>query len=300
MTYIIENANLLKNDRLEQNSLLIKEDRIDSIRPSFERFSYMRVNASSFVMTPPHVLFCPQFPSRQSFQVMKKFYIDKLITRGSTMFLTYVEIDKEYLLRPVYNNMKTALLNSPIDYTIGVKIPLRLLTTSFLIKCKRAKIPAIFVEVEDEWELKEVPWGWLREAMFPYNSPLIPVFVAETEKQRRQAEVYWQELLYIEKIPFIGHELKENVPISREDLCKLGIYPVKSGLHHGGEVSYNLYLKDDLENEICEKELFMQLNERLLVTVHKGMVIRAGKDVQFRPGFGEYVVIKTPAFFKVN
>lgn len=300
MTYIIENANLLKDDRLEQSSLLIKADRIDSIRPSFERFSYMRVNASSYVMTPPHILFCPRFPCDSSFQDMKKFFINELITKGSTMFLTYVEIDKEYLLQSAFTKMKTTLLNSPIDYTVGVKIPIRLLTTSFLIQCKRAKIPAIFVEVEDECQLKEIPWGWLREAMFPYNSPLIPIFVSDNEKKKNQLEVTWRELLHKEKIPYIEHELEENVPISHENLCKMGIYPVKSAIHHGGEVSYNLYGKDVSEKEICERDLFQQVDKRLLVTVHKGTVIRAGKDVHFRPGYGEYVLIKTPAFFRVN
>lgn len=297
MTYIIEDANVLKEDKLERISLLIKDERFHSLRSTFKRFTHMRVNANSFIMTKPHILFSPQIPEDASFPMMKQYYIEEFLNKGCTMFLTYVEVEKEHLLKPILNKMKTRLLNSPIDYCIGVRIQPKLLTPSFLRNCRREKVPAIFVEVEDDEMLERLPWGWLREAMFPYNSPLIPIFKADKARMKNRAKLRWTSLLYEEKIPFIEDELVPYGPISHLHLCKMGIYPLKSGIHQGGEVSYNFYAKEDMGNNIMEEELFQKYNDRLKVTVHKGTVIRAGLDVLFRPGFGEHVVINTPNFF---
>lgn len=297
MAYIIENAHLLKEDRLEQTSLFIKNKRFDSLRPSYKRFSHMRLDANSYIMTPPHILFNPNIPFDSSFQSMKEYYIKEFITKGCTMFLTYAEVDKEYLLNSAIKRMKTKLLNSPIDYVIGVRIPLRLLTTSFLRKCKREKIPAIFIEIEEDAELESIPWGWLREAMFPYNSPLIPIFTSDKPKNRNRARAKWVSILEQEKIPFIQDELSAGEPIQHKNLCKIGIYPVKTGIHQGGEVSYNFYSKEDFYSNMGEKGLFQHYQEKLLVTVHKGTVVRAGDEIMFRPGFGEHVTIKTPSFY---
>lgn len=48
---------------------------------------------------------------------------------------------------------------------------------------------------------------------------------------------------------------------------------------------------------IEELDLFHYHNHRLLVTVHKGNVIRAGSNVFYRPGFGEEVTVKTPSYY---
>lgn len=297
MAYIIENANLLKESRLEQMSFLIKDERIHSVRTSFKRFSYIRVHADAYIMTPPHIVFSPDIPSEPTIQKMKQFFIDSFINRGCTMFLTYATVDKEYLFQSAFKEMKKKLLNSPIDYTIGVKIPLHLLTPSLIRKCKKEKIPAIFIEIDAESSLEYVPWGWIREAMFPYNSPLIPIFTDEKVRQRKRTQNQWTSILKSEKIPFIDQELNMDEPISLLNLYKLGIIPQKMGIHQGGEVSYNFYLKNDAADHIEERDLYQNSNQQLIITVHKGTVIRAGADIIFRPGFGEHVIINTPSFF---
>ena len=37
-----------------------------------------------------------------------------------------------------------------------------------------------------------------------------------------------------------------------------------------------------------------------MVTVHKGTVVRAGENVLFKPGNGEYVKVRTPSFFSLS
>jgi len=297
MAYIIENANVLKESGLKQLSLLIKDERIHSIRPSFKKFSYMRLNAESYVMTPSHIIYCPEIPVDTSFPNMKQFFIDTFIVRGCTMFLTNTTIEKEHLLKKSLQQIKRNLLNSPIDFTVGVRISPSLLTPNFIRKCKKEKIPAIFVEIDSKSRLDLIPWGWIREAMFPYNSPLIPIFLDERERQRKSAQMRWTSIMNMEKIPSIEYELKAKEPISRTNLSKMGIYPKRLGIHQGGEVSYNFYLKADDRMEIEESKLFQEYLERLVVAVHRGKVIKAGANVFFRPGFGEHVIVDKPSFF---
>lgn len=260
----------------------------------------MRVDANPFIMTRPHILFCPDIPINEPFQTMKAFFLESFIYKGCTMFLTYTEAEKEYLVKTAIKNKKQSLLNCPIDYTIGVKVPLQLITPSMIRVLKREKVPAIFVEIDGDSPLENMPWGWIREAMFPYNSPLIPIFTDEKAKLKKASQERWTTILKYEKIPHLAEELLANEPIPHPHLCKIGIYPVKSGIHQGGEVSYNFYLKDSEMNLSSESELFYHGQDKLTVTVHKGTVIRAGSEVLFRPGFGEYVTIHTPLFFKLD
>lgn len=297
MAYIIEHANILKESSVEKASILINDNRIELIRPSFKRYSFMRFNASSFIMTAPHIIFDPNLPFEQSFQRMKQYYMDEFLKKGSTLFLCYASIEKEYLFMNALKEIKKRLINSPIDFIIGVKIPVRLLTPSLIRMCKKEKIPAIFVEIECHKELNEIPWGWVREAMFPYNSPLCPIFKQDKPRLKMKAQEKWTEILTIEKIPFIENELEESNPIPSMNLKKMGILPIKSALQQGSEVSYNLYLLEEPDNKIEESALFHYHNHRLAVTVHKGTVIRAGEKILFRPGFGEQVMIQTPSFF---
>lgn len=295
MAYIIENANVLKSRGVEKTSLLIKEERIDSIKPSYKRFSYMRFDAEPFIMTPPHVIFDPDLPFESSFQQIKQYYIEQFIKKGCTLFLTYTTVEKEALLKRRLKTIKTKLLNCPVDFVIGIKIPIELLTPSFMRACKREKIPIVFIDIKNKAYLERVQWGWIREAMFPFNSPLVPMF--ETTKLKKQAKPFWLEIVRKEKIPHLEEDFSAKETLSYNSLCKIGIIPTKTYIHQGAEVSYNLYMKKDESNHVEQSELFLYHNDRLLYTVHKGVVIRADETVLFRPGFGEHVMINTPAFF---
>lgn len=299
MTYIIENVNLLQNKRKERTSILIKEKQISAISDSFQRFSYMRLNGQPFIMTPPHIIFDPLIPLEKSFAELKTYFINEFIKRGSTVFLTYADVKWESMLSTTLKRLKTRLMNSPIDYVLGVRIPVRLLTPSFIRKCKKEKVPVLFIEVDEKDDLRNVPWGFIREAMFPYNSLLIPIFGGggSDRKERRAIVQQWKRILSAEKIPFAAEELLEKSVISSELSQRIGIIPIKSHIHSGGEVSYNFYLDCNEINKIEQSQLYLYHNHRLVVTVHKGMVIRAQDEVLFRPGFGEHVLINIPSFF---
>jgi hypothetical protein len=301
MTYIIENVHLLKGQAKLDTSLLVEGARILAAKPAFNQYKYMRMDADAFIMTPTHVLYDPSFPCTLSFKERKDYYLKNFLMRGSTLFLTTVKVHFERELEQKLKQAKSDLIDSPIDYVISICIPPRLLTPAFIRKCKRAKVPAIFLEIVDMSDLERIPWGWVKEALFPYNSPIIPIFPEAKNKKGKQVQIQlWSERMKKERVPAVYSDLAELAPISRQVLKQIGIFPNKSNLHSGGELSYNLYHKDSETSSHDEIGLFTTQSHNLAVTVSKGKVIRAGSEVYYRPGKGDNVIIKTPGFFTDN
>ncbi|UII54630.1 hypothetical protein LS684_13270 [Cytobacillus spongiae] len=300
MTYIIENANILSGKGLTKASLFIQQGKISSVKSSFKKYSHMRMNADPYYLTVPHIPLVTNIPVDKPFLEMKTFFTDELISKGCTAFLTYVEVKQEYLFEEALKKMKTQLLSSPIDYIICVKISSALLTTSFIRKCKREKVPGIFIEFGHEEELMKIPWGWIKEALFPYNCPLIPVVKQENERAKKKVISEWNELVQNEKLPAFQEELTSQNPLTLQQLARMGIYPLKACIQPGREVSYNLYRKSRQIMNVEHSELFHYHSDMLMVTVHKGQVIRAGQKIDFRPGFGEHVKIVTPSYFQID
>lgn len=297
MAYIIENANILKKNQLAKCSILISDNRIAAQQPDFSHYKCIKMDAEPYIMTPTYCLLDTNIPLNGTFQEVKEYMTRKFLRKGCTTLLTYVNISFEDKLTEKIREMKTTLINSPVDFIIGVKIPLRLITQSFMRKCKKEKIPAIFVEINDVNELENIPWSWIRESLFPFNSPLIPLISSSLKKEVKSALSKWKVIMVKEKIPAIFEELEENQPLSVNVLNKIGLYPHKASLMHGTELSYNLYLMGRTINNVDEVNLFHYYDDRLVVTVHKGKVVRSGEEVLFKPGNGEYVKVQTPAYF---
>ncbi|MCS0786932.1 hypothetical protein NX021_02030 [Cytobacillus firmus] len=299
MTYIIENANILKEDKLIKTSLLIKNNEISLMQAEMKRFRFARMDAAAFIMAAGFVVLDTSIPLEKPFFELKEYYIREFLLKGCTAFLTAAPVKHEYSMKSDLKCFKASLLSSPIDYIIGVKIPVRLLTPSFIRRCKRERVPVVFVEIQDAKELEAVPWGWLREAMFPYNCPLSPIFASRNEKEKSRINTLWKKMMQEQKIPSMPNELNEHEPLSRSVLSKAGIYPLKGNIHQGGEISYNLYEKPGQGLTVEESQLFHYHRDKLAVSVLRGKVIRAGQEVVFRSGSGEHVKISTPAYFKI-
>lgn len=299
MGYIIEDANILKETKLIKSSLLIEKDQIAARKNDFNHYNLMKMNTDAFIMTPSFVLFDTNIPLKASYQELRKYLIEQFLLKGSTTLFTYTTVSFESELSQKVNDVKTSLISSSVDFLICVKIPLRLLTPSFIRKCKKEKIPAIFIEVEGYEQLETIPWSWIREAMFPYYSTLIPIISNPVKKEAKAVLSKWKGRMEYEKIPAIFQELTEREPLPIPILNKLGLYPQKASLLHGTEVSYNLFLKDSEIKNVDVARLFHYHSDRLVVTVHKGKVVRAGEEVLYKPGYGEYVKVRTPSFFSL-
>jgi hypothetical protein len=265
----------------------------------FNQYRVIKMNAESYIMTPSYVLFNSYIPHIGSFHDLKKYLTETFLLKGCTTLFTYVNVFYENELPANIIKLKTALLSSPIDFVIGVKVPIRMITPSFIRKCKKEKIPAIFVDLQNPDELEKIPWGWIREAMFPFNCPLIPLISSELKKEVKNVLSKWNGIMKSENIPALYEEIEENHPLPVSVINKIGLYPQKGSLMCGMELSYNLYLKTKEIQNVDEENLFHYHSDRLVVTVHKGKVIRAGNEVLFKPGYGEYVRVRTPSYFSL-
>jgi hypothetical protein len=297
--YIIENANILKDKHLTTCSLLIDDEGITRLQTRFNQYRCMKMNAGPYIMTPTYVLLNSKIPHQGNFQNLKTSLIEHFLLKGSTTLFTYATISYEKELPEKIKEIKTALISSPLDFIIGVKIPTRLITPSFIRSCKKLKIPAIFIDIKSLHELENVPWGWIREALFPFNSPLIPIISLSQKKEAKVLLSKWKDIMLKEKIPSLNGVVEENQPLSISVLNKIGFYPQKGSLMNGTELSYNLYVKGREVNNVDEVSLFHYHSDRLVVTVHKGKVVRSGENVLFKPGNGEHVKVRTPSYFSL-
>ncbi|MFT8323175.1 MAG: hypothetical protein ABF649_20110 [Bacillus sp. (in: firmicutes)] len=300
MAYIIENIHILKKQKITKTSILVHGNRIEMIKPSFQKYRCVRMDGAPYMLTPTPIIFDNQLIKIASAKEQKQYIENHFLKKGVTTFLTCGEINREKDLEQMLKQMKNILLNCSIDYIISIKIPLKLLTTSFIRKCKKEKIPAIFIKIKDKKELYKIPWGWIRESMFPYNCPLIPILEIEDEQEKRKTLEAWKALIRDVKIPSITEEIKEGDVISYDSLVKMGVYPFKGNVYQGGEVTYNLYEINRSIINIEQNDLFHYHNDSIHFTIHKGVCIRAGERVYFRPGFGEQIEVKVPSFFAVG
>ncbi|WP_445492208.1 hypothetical protein [Niallia sp. 03133] len=300
MAYIIDNITVLKKQKFKKTSILIQGNRIEMIRPSFQKYRCVRMDGAPYIMTPTPIILDNKVTKIPSVKEQKNYIENNFIKKGITSFLTCCEINKEKELDQQFKQMKNVLMNCSIDYIISIKIPLKLLSAAFIRKCKKERIPAVFVEIKEKKDLYKVPWGWIKESMFPYNCPLVPVLLIKDEQEKRKTLDAWAAIMRDAKIPSVPEEVTEGEVISYSTLIKIGIYPFKGNIYQGGDVTYNLYEKNRQILNIEQNELFHYHSDRIQFTIHKGVCIRAGEKVYFRPGFGEQIEVKVPSFFAIG
>jgi hypothetical protein len=291
--YIIEKANISMDHIVKKTSLLIKNNKIYSMRELFTRNHYLRMNVNDFIMTPTHVMLDIE-SSPSSFQKTKQYFTENFLLKGCTTIITAFSIQFENQFEEELRQKRTTLLNSPLDYIIGVKISLEKLSTSLIRQCKKNKIPIIFVEIDESRSLSEKPWGWIREAMFPYNPVIVPIIGDKQKQSKKNLQKMWNEVLSKEKIPHVFDEMPEKTPIALKNLKKFGLYPKRGDLSIGSEINYNLYFKAD---KVDEQVGIHYDKDKLAIMVHKGLITTSCNEAIFRPGFGEELKIVRTSLF---
>jgi len=299
MAYIIENANMYKHQSIEKVSLLVDKSKILSVQPSFSKYKYMKMNANHFVMTATHVMMDLNVFEKVHHDEKEKYVIEQFLMKGCTTVLAVSTVDYNHTFNDYIEKTRNFFDETPLDYVTAVQIPFHKLTPTFIRKCKREKIPAIFVEItiDHDHQIENTAWTWIKDALFPYNCPLIPVLKTTNLNEKNYILSKWNKILKQEKVPYVDQPLMLNEPIPLDVLKKIGIYPLKGYLQTGGELSYNLYYpsKESMIQEglkdIDESEL------SLIITVHKGVVIRVENKVHYDKRQGEELKISRPSFF---
>jgi hypothetical protein len=295
MPYIIESAYVIRQERLQHCALVVDHNRIDYIDEQAKRYTWMRMEIGDMIVTPGHVMVDFSFQQPRTFAQFKQYVQQSLIKNGCTTLLAVCDVPSEQELASALHKLRQHLLNSPIDYFIGVKVPARMLTPSFVLACRRWKIRIIFVEIEESDALHSVPWYWIADIM--KTAPLTFVPCWPNEKRMKKQEAAWRNLLAAHHIPFIPFPLRERTPLELNILKKIGIYPQKGDLRIGGEVDYNLYRREAMSRLVAETLIVDYDNHVPVITVHKGRLLKVENQFYFYPGFGTERIIRAAGTF---
>ncbi|MGD6966809.1 hypothetical protein ACQCVP_10290 [Rossellomorea vietnamensis] len=296
MAYIIENVPCIEYDRRRDITMLIQDNRIRSINSNFKRYTIPRMNVSPFLMSPVHVMADLELPDFLKFDHFKSYFTTEFIMKGCTTLVTSFSIDYQSELKANLRRLRTSLLSSPIDYVIVLRCKARLITPE-LIRClKRNKIPAVFIEFSTEEDLRNIAWGWVKEALYGYPLVFCPLISSEIDKRKRDRLVNsWQEILSDQGIPHIQSPISTKKPMPLQILKKIGIFPLKGNFMVGGEISYNLY-ESPASEIVAHCQSFLYDNHMLILTVNKGKVLMSNGRCFFQPGIGEELIIKNPGY----
>lgn len=299
MPYILDNANLVKDKKVKSCSILIKNNRIDYISENLNRLNFMRMEMSKFILTPGHVMINYSFSTRLPFQQFKEEIIQKYLKKGCTTLLVICDVKNEKELKRVVKETRHYLLNSPIDYYIGIRIPITVLTPTLMIACRRYKIPVIITKINRNNDLLDIPWGWISESYFDYRLPIIPEWEnrENTFFQGKKKNDRWNEIMIKYQIPTICEFPHENTPLSIDILKKIGIYPDKGDIRIGGDLDYNLYDIADICYSVDEIPILDYHKHIPLITTNKGMLQKVNSQIYFRSGFGNECKVKKPGYF---
>ncbi|MBS4217310.1 hypothetical protein KHA96_03165 [Bacillus sp. FJAT-49711] len=293
MDYIIENAVSIDNGQRKKVSMLVRDCEIRYFGSKSLNLSLLKMDASSFAITPSFIYFAPNIPDLP-FEQFKVYFSNQFLKKGCGTLITHFDISLLKDFDKMLIKKRISLLNSPIDFLIGVRVPATILNPALIIKCKQMKIPIIFIEFTRMSELEKIPWGWIKNASFPYNPIFIPTFPPAMKTYRRKLlSQKWNNILQAEKLPHLSQPLQSDTPLKIEIIKKIGLYPKKGILKVGGEISYNLYLQLN-EFEHVSKDINKYDPS---IAVQKGKFIFINETAIFRPGYGDEITINKTSLF---
>ncbi|MGF2616861.1 hypothetical protein FZC84_03310 [Rossellomorea vietnamensis] len=296
MAYIIDNVPCIEYDRRRDITMLVEDNTIRSINSNFKRYTFPLMNVSPFLMSPVHVMADLELPDFLEFHHFKSYFTTEFLMKGCTALITSFSIDFQSQFELNLRRTRTSLLSSPIDYVLVLRCKAKLVAPDLIRQLKRNKIPAVFIEFSSEEELRNIAWGWVREALYGYPLVFCPLISPEIDKRRREKLLNaWQEILRDERIPHIQSPLSIKRPLPLQFLKKIGIYPLKGNFMVGGEISYNLY-ESPASEIVAHCQSFLYDNHMLILTVNKGKVLMSNGRCFFQPGIGEELMIKNPGY----
>ncbi|WP_096153785.1 MULTISPECIES: hypothetical protein [Bacillus] len=299
MSYILEKANVLKiGNQVSNVSIIVKNDKFSWMREeALETKNLIKMDLSHYILTPGHVML-DFIGKTMDFADYKLYVKENYLLKGCTAIVAVFSISNEMDLLPQLKRARTKLLNSPVDYYFAIQVPLGKLTPSLVRLCKKHKIPAIFLTMDDPSLMETKAWSWIKDALYQFPITFVPIF-PEEKKEKKLAQKIWSVTMTESKLVHLPHCPPTNFPLKLDLLMKLGIYPSKGDIRIGGEVSYNLYIcpegsiietASDLDYHIHSPE----------ITVHRGKIVKVSQDVYFRPGFGNECKVTVPGHFQLE
>lgn len=288
MPYVLEGISLYENDEIKQTNLVVKDSLFYSRDLSVTYLKYIRLQMDKYIMIAGETA----FGSLETYKENPMEYTTKMILLGATTIIFPVDVSYEYQLKQAFKSARQALTDFPLDYVFVLQIPLPLLRPSIVRYCRQHYIPGIITKIHDVSSIQSIPISWIRDAAFPYKIVFIPQFSSNEKDQQR---MNWNGLFQNMQLAYVEDQIALHQYLPKKIVKMLGIYPHKGILRTGGEVTYNVIHEEDQTTLMSQKKLY---HDKILYTVFKNKVIRAGTACFIPSEKGKELVIKVPGFFQ--
>lgn len=293
MKYILENTLTNLYGENTKKSYLIEGSKVVYNANHFSKYKHMRLNTNQFVLTPGYIMIDFSVLSISRFDRFKE-RMKHLHNIGCTTIITACDVSSESQFHHQLKKAKHALINSSIDYLVGVKIPLTKLTPTIIRKCSKHKVPIIFTEINDPDDIHSICWQWIRNEIFPYQLMIVPLWNIPdlTTWKSRRLKSEWEELLTTNKITTQVEVPNEHTPLTKQFLLNVGLYPTKGSLQVGTDADYLFFSKQELSEKNND---FSELLPKVVFT--HGTVKKAAANVYLQPGCGKELIVSVPRKF---
>lgn len=291
MSYLIKGASGLSGAAKE---LLVRERKIAYMAGKMSREKAIEMNCGGFYLVPGRVGVDYSITLSHDFIDRKKKFVD-LQRKGITTVLIVCPLKFESGLSRCLKKSRHLMINSSVDYVIGVSYPMRKLTPSFIRLCVREKVPFIQASVQDVEDLYQVTWEWIRDALHSYRLPIVPDWsgLELTARQRKKCEEGWLNIANRIGIPTIVDFPEEDGLLNTEAIRRIGIAPFKGELRRGCDLDYCLFKSASLADPA---QFLYDKESEPDVVVLKGKLMKAGDTVYYRPGYGKEMTIRVPGY----
>lgn len=296
LSYIIEDANVVSDQGILKRTFLIQNNKISHFGKSLKKYQGMRMNVSTYFMTPGHTFIDFELADCDHLSDYKKRLIN-LISKGCTTVLAPCSISYELDFEKTIRRARHRMINSTIDFIIGVHMPAEKITPSIVRLCKRHKLPYIIAEISEHTNIHSIPWGWIRDAEFGFQVPIYPLWKIEDEKILKMQMDIWEYVTTLHKIPTYLQFPIDLRPMPKVIRKQIGLYPKKGELLIGNDLDYNLYQYHEYVSKVEDTTQLDYDKMEPIITVHKGRLLKTSFETNFFPGFGEEFIIKLPGLF---
>lgn len=293
MTYMIRGAAVGKGSG---RNYLIRDRKIAYSGQSLNcSLNTIALNCEGFYIAPARVAVDESILEIDDFSRCKEKFIE-LQRQGVTTILAICQVERERDLKRKLKEARHRLINSSLDYVIGISFPMRKITPDLVRLCRRERVPCVFASIESEEDLGAVTWAWIRDALFWYRLAILPDWRKLSDMPpRKQTKLHkkWRKLADTFDIPTMSDIPRERSFLQKDLLRKIGVSPYKGELKPGSDLDYNLFESRSLADPM---ELHYDKNRFPDVVVLRGRLMKAGKTVYFRPGFGKEVSVRVPGY----
>ncbi|WP_221565190.1 hypothetical protein [Alkalihalobacillus sp. TS-13] len=295
MEYILENVWTTDKDP-RQKHVHIKNNVVCYVSERPLKMKCLTVNSAGLNVIPGHIL--RQFEINEINEETLLTQCEELVLQGCTAIVTAfpLKYTKEFV--PRLEDFRKQLAIFPIDYVIGLQMPMTRISPSLIRTCQKHKIPFINAIVEQEEDLETVIWEWIRNVNFPYTIPIVADWsqLPVHEKRLVQLKEKWNRICKEKSICTIDAFPDEGERFTKEQLQGLGIYPKKGSWVSGCDVDYLIYKENISVDE--EQILKYDGSNNPDIVVQNGKVIKAGNEIHLEQGAGRELRIIRPGIFR--